>query len=114
MAAAVSVTQDPRFEPLAPAELASVRVEISLLAPPVELPDPAGCDAQRHGILVERGFRGAILLPQVARERGWDERTTLEAVCSKAGLPRDAWREPGTRLSVFVAHSAHESEPAPV
>jgi AmmeMemoRadiSam system protein A len=98
-----SAFEDPRFEPLSPRELPEVRIEISVLEPPVLLPDPADFDPQVHGIIVERGGRRALLLPKVAQEYGWDARQTLETVCWKAGLPPDAWRDPAARLMVFTA-----------
>lgn len=98
-----SALEDPRFEPLEAGELPSVLIEISVLEPPVPLPDPAGFDPQVHGIIVELRGRRALLLPKVAQEYGWDARMTLETVCRKAGLPPDAWRDPAARLMVFTA-----------
>jgi AmmeMemoRadiSam system protein A len=98
-----SALEDPRFVPLAPEELQSIRIEISVLEPPVSLPDPRDFDPQVHGIIIELGGRRALLLPKVAQEEGWDARRTLETVCWKAGLPPDAWRDPLARLSVFTA-----------
>ncbi|MDA8202299.1 MAG: AmmeMemoRadiSam system protein A [Chloroflexi bacterium] len=100
--------EDPRFMPVAPAELSEIRLEVSVLAPPVELPSPSEFDAGSAGIIVERGGRRALLLPQVAEEFGWDSVTTLEAVCEKAGLPGGAWHWPGTRLHAFRAVRASE------
>ena len=57
--------------------------------------------AGRDGIVVERGDCRALLLPQVAGEMGWTETQMLDAVCRKAGLPSDAWKDRGTRLYVF-------------
>jgi AmmeMemoRadiSam system protein A len=101
--------EDPRFVPVSTDELPAIRIEVSVLAPPVELPDPSAFDERTQGIIVERSGRRALLLPQVAEQLGWDAATTLDAVCRKAGLPRDAWRRAGTRLSGFAA--AHASEP---
>ena len=42
-----------------------------------------------------------LLLPQVATEMGWGNAEMLAAVCRKAGLPGDAWRDPATRLYIF-------------
>jgi len=101
--------EDPRFMPVVESELSAIRIEVSVLAPPVELPGPEAFDARSQGIIVERSGRRALLLPQVAEEFGWDEATTLEAVCRKAGLPGDAWRRAGTRLFGFRA--VHVAEP---
>ena len=54
-----------------------------------------------HGVIVESVGRGALLLPEVATDHGWDGARMLGAVCEKAGLPRYAWRDQGTRRLVF-------------
>jgi AmmeMemoRadiSam system protein A len=100
-AAAAAALDDPRFLPVDESELATLELEISVLDPPVDLPSPSGFVAGRHGIVVERGGHRALLLPQVATEMGWDETQMLEAVCRKANLPSDSWREASTRLFVF-------------
>ena len=99
--AIAAARNDPRFMPVAPSELPNIDIEISVLEPPVPLADPALFEAGRHGIVVERGDCRALLLPQVAPEMGWGETQMLEAVCRKAGLRPDAWRDRTTRLSVF-------------
>ena len=108
--AVAAARDDPRFERVAPSELPAIEIEISVLEPPVPLPDPALFEAGRHGIVVERGDCRALLLPQVASEMGWGGTEMLEAVCRKAGLRPDAWRDRVTRLSVFesVCFSAEE------
>ena len=99
--AVAAARNDPRFMPVAPSELSGIDIEISVLEPPVPLPDPALFEAGRHGIVVERGDCRALLLPQVAPEMGWGATEMLEAVCRKAGLRPDAWRDRATRLYVF-------------
>lgn len=102
-AAVASAIDDPRFPPVEDDELHQIRLEISVLEPPFKIARPEEFDAQKHGIIVEKGMRHALLLPKVAQEYGWDARKTLETVCWKAGLPTDAWRDPDARLSVFTA-----------
>jgi AmmeMemoRadiSam system protein A len=102
-AAIASALDDPRFPPVQFDELLEVRLEISVLEPPIELVAPEMFDALKHGIIIEKGVRHALLLPKVAQEYGWDARKTLETVCWKAGLSPDAWREPDARLKVFTA-----------
>jgi AmmeMemoRadiSam system protein A len=108
-AAASAATRDPRFNPVEPDELDAIRIEVTVLEPPVELADKAAFDPQVHGIIVERRGRRALLLPQVAQRYGWDAGRTLAAVCEKAGLAPDAWRAPDARLSVFLATSFEEA-----
>jgi AmmeMemoRadiSam system protein A len=109
-AAVAAALADPRFLPVGESEVPALELEVSVLEPPVELPDPAGFEVGRHGIVVERGVHRALLLPQVATELGWDAEQMLEAVCRKAGLPDDSWRDRQTRLSVFEAICFSEKE----
>jgi len=105
-AAGLAATGDPRFEPVRPGELAGLDLEVSVLGPPRPLADPADFVAGRDGIVVEARGRRALLLPQVATEMGWGATEMLDAVCEKAGLSSDAWRERGTRLLVFEVERA--------
>lgn len=109
-AATSAALHDPRFWPVKAEELARITVEVTVLGPMVPLDDPLDFDPPAEGVLVERGGRRALLLPQVARERGWDAETTLAAVCHKAGLPGDAWRAPDAQVLAFGAVQAIEGE----
>lgn len=109
-AATSAALHDPRFWPVEPGELPRITVEVTVLGPMVPLDDPLDFDPPTEGVVVERGGRRALLLPQVARERGWDAETTLGAVCHKAGLPGDAWRLPGAQVLAFGAVQAIEGE----
>ena len=113
-AAAAAALDDPRFLPIAESELPDLELEVSVLEPLVELRDPAGFVAGRHGIVVERDGRRALLLPQVAAEMGWNAEQMLEAVCRKAHLPGGAWRDGSARLFVFESTCYLEHEPAEV
>jgi len=95
---------DPRFPPATPDELDLCRAEISVLTPFVPVANPlAAVEVGVHGLLVERGPRRGLLLPQVAVEWGWDAREFLGHSCRKAGLPEDAWRDGRTVISTFEA-----------
>jgi AmmeMemoRadiSam system protein A len=107
-AATSAALRDPRFWPVEPDELGRITVEVTVLGPMIPLDDPLDFDPPTEGVVVERGMRRALLLPQVARERGWDAETTLGAVCHKAGLPGDAWRLPGSQVLAFGAVEAIE------
>jgi AmmeMemoRadiSam system protein A len=104
-AAALAAAADPRFAPVAREEVGGLRLEISVLTEPlrVGLPDPAAIEPGRDGVMVRRGRRQGVLLPQVATEQHWDGMALLAAVCRKAGLPDDAWRRPDCELYVFHA-----------
>ena len=108
--AAVSAARDdPRFAAVTREELPEVEIEISVLSDPQ--PGPAGAvEVGRHGLLVIRGRKRGLLLPQVAVERSWPVQRFLEETCRKAGLPADAWRDPETQLLVFTAEVFSERE----
>jgi AmmeMemoRadiSam system protein A len=93
---------DPRFPPVQAAEVQGLEIEISVLSPPEPI-SPESIVIGRHGLIVVQGARRGLLLPQVAIERGWSGERFLEETCSKAGLPRGAWREPATRILAFEA-----------
>jgi AmmeMemoRadiSam system protein A len=93
---------DPRFEPVAVEELESLSIEISALTPEREVRSVSDIEIGRHGLIIERGHRRGLLLPQVASDRGWDVETFLEHTCRKAGLPVDAWRA-DARILIFEA-----------
>lgn len=101
LAASVS-DSDPRFDPVRPAELGALDVEISVLTPDREVASIVDVEVGRHGLIVEQGGRRGLLLPQVATEYGWDAETFVAHTCLKAGLPGDAWRH-GARIFVFEA-----------
>ncbi len=98
-----AATQDPRFPPVPADELAELEVEISVLtdALPLASRDPDAIRTGRDGVIVRRGWRQGVLLPQVAVEYGWAGEAFLTAACRKAGLAPDAWREPDCQLFVF-------------
>ena len=103
--------RDPRFPPLEARELAELSVEISALSPLRPIDDPGEVEVGLHGLQVSRGHSRGVLLPQVATRYGWSREQFLEETCRKAGLPRDAWRDPETRISVFTAEVFGERDP---
>lgn len=100
---------DPRFDPVTPGELRDISVEISVLTPEHEIASPDEIEIGRHGLIIERGSRRGLLLPQVPAERGWDRETFLAQSCLKAGLPADAWLH-GARIFIFEAEVFGEEE----
>ena len=106
--AVAAATEDPRFPPVSPGELPSLRIEISVLTPLFPLL-PEEVEVGRHGLLVRQGRMRGLLLPQVPVEQEWDRETFLDQVCVKAGLPPSAWRH-GATLQGFTAEVFGEEE----
>jgi AmmeMemoRadiSam system protein A len=111
LAAAVA-DSDPRFAPVDVTELDALHIEISVLTPPRDIASIAEIAVGRHGLIVERGMRRGLLLPQVATEHGWDAEQFVEHTCVKAGLTPDAWCH-GARIAVFEADVFGESTVVP-
>jgi AmmeMemoRadiSam system protein A len=102
-AAVKAAFQDPRFPHLTRSEFHGVLIEISVLTPPMHISDLNAIEVGRDGLIVELGFARGLLLPQVAVEQGWDRMRFVENTCAKAGLPRDAWMDPASRIFAFQA-----------
>jgi AmmeMemoRadiSam system protein B/AmmeMemoRadiSam system protein A len=94
---------DPRFPPLRSEESDRIELEISVLTPFQVIKDPSEIEVGKHGLMIRRGFHSGLLLPQVATENGWDRTQFLEWTCQKAGLPKDAWKDPDAQIQVFSA-----------
>lgn len=100
---------DPRFAPVTIEELETLSIEISALSPEREVLTIQEIEVGRHGLIIERGYRRGLLLPQVAAERGWDVETFLEHTCRKASLPVDAWKH-DARILLFEAEVFGEGD----
>jgi AmmeMemoRadiSam system protein A len=107
--AAGAALHDPRFSPMQPRDLRDFRIEISLLSVPAPI-DPTQIEIGRHGLLISRGTRHGLLLPQVATEHHLTTEAFLAETCRKALLPREAWRESGTTVMAFTCEVFSEKE----
>jgi AmmeMemoRadiSam system protein A len=100
--------EDPRFMPLTPEEADQVEMEISVLSPLRLAARPEEVEVGKHGILLQLGENRGLLLPQVATEYHWDRETFLDNTARKAGLPRNAWRDPDAKIFLFSAELVKE------
>ncbi|MHA2288233.1 MAG: TIGR00296 family protein [Promethearchaeota archaeon] len=115
-----SATEDPRFPSVTVDEMDNIVIEISILTPPklIEVSDPSEYLERiiigRDGLIVEKGMRRGLLLPQVPvdHNRNWDVETFLEHTCNKAWLSSDAWRDTKrTKIYSFQAILFEEKTP---
>ncbi len=102
--------EDPRFPPISPTELEHLDMEVWLLwgMEPVAArgEERAGViRIGRHGLQIARGRARGLLLPGVATEHHLDAVGFLEAVCRKAGLPLDCWKDDDTQLMTFEGYA---------
>lgn len=95
---------DPRFSPVdSLAELESLKIEISVLTPPVKISSYEDIEIGKHGVILRYKKRGAVFLPQVAVEQQWTRDDTLSHLALKAGLHAEAWTDPECEFRVFEA-----------
>ena len=95
--------RDPRFFPLSKEELGRIELEISVMGPIERVTNLEDIVVGRDGLIISRGAQAGLLLPQVATDWGWGRDEFLEQTCVKAGLPRDAWKRPETKIEKFSA-----------
>ena len=116
-AAESAAFNDPRFPPIRENEMDDITIEVSVLTPPEQLKreDPEdyikNVKIGRDGLIIVKGWRRGLLLPQVPVEWGWDSKNFLTQCCIKAGLPGDEWEKSGTEVFTFQAILFKEEEP---
>ena len=104
--AAVQASEDRRFSPLVPDEVPEIEIEVSVLSQPEELKSSEPDDILSklkpnvNGLIVRKGERGALFLPQVW-EQIPDPEEFLTHLCVKAGLSPSAWTEKGCQFWRF-------------
>lgn len=82
--AIAAATRDPRFPPVRPAELDDLEIEVSVLYPPEPIKSIAELDPKTYGVIVRRGWRRGLLLPDIP---GIDDaETQVRYARMKAGI----------------------------
>ncbi len=83
---------DQRFPPVSAEELDDLEIEISVLSPLKKIHDPSLIRVGKHGLVISKGNRKGLLLPQVPVENNWSREMFLKQACLKAGLPPNTWK----------------------
>ncbi|MFO8058010.1 MAG: AmmeMemoRadiSam system protein B [bacterium] len=99
------------FNRLKPEELSALEVEVSVLTPPRPVSDPKEVEVGKDGVILSKGRRRGVFLPQVPVEQGWDRQAYLSNLCRKAGIRnRDCYKDPQARIETFraIVFSEHE------
>ncbi len=91
-----AATEDPRFPPVGPEELESLEISVDVLSAPEEIASRAELDVKRYGVIVSKGSRSGLLLPDLDGVDTVDEQVSI--ALRKAGIPE---REHGVRLERF-------------
>jgi len=104
---------DPRFEPVEESEFPAIRIEISLLSVPVQLPPLsvssliAKLAVEQPGVILQFGGHQATFLPQVW-EQLQDASGFLDALCHKAGLSSDCMSQRGLKVLTYTVEAFSE------
>ena len=82
-----SASRDPRFPPITPNELKDLDYSVDVLTSPEPVESQDRLDARKYGVIVERGYRRGLLLPDL---EGVDSVDQQIAICrQKAGIDPD-------------------------
>ena len=60
-----AATRDPRFPPVTPQELDDLEISVDVLEPAERVASLADLDPKQYGVIVERGSRRGLLLPDL-------------------------------------------------
>ena len=99
---------DTRFAPVTLDEMSFIEIEISVLSPFEKVNSSDDIVLGRDGVLLSKGGKQAVYLPQVATETGWDKDRFLRQLCYKAGLGGNDWQT--ATLYTFQAEVFSEAD----
>ncbi len=113
--AAAAASRDPRFTAVTPDELASIRLEVTVLTPPQPLPFANYADllaklSSKDGVILAWEGHRAVLLPQVWR-RLPDPAQFLAVLAQKANIPTQELRRSPPTIDVQTFRVQHFAEP---
>lgn len=88
-----SATQDPRFPPVRPSELKDLEISVDVLSGPEPVSSLDELDPKRYGVIVQKGFRRGLLLPNLP---------TVSTVEDQVNIARrKAWIGPEEEVQLF-------------
>lgn len=111
----MAASEDFRFLPVQPDELASIDLEVSVLtdACPLDYTQAEDLLAKIRphvdGVILTDGLNRATFLPQVW-EKVSGPAEFFDRLAEKAGLPPDAWRRRRVQIQTYQVISFHESD----
>ena len=89
-------TRDPRFYPIEPKELPDLEINVDVLGEPEDIESTAELDVKRYGVIVTKGSRRGLLLPNLDGVDTVDEQISIAK--RKAGISEREW---GVRMQRF-------------
>ncbi len=79
-----AATRDPRFAPVTSSELAELEYSVDILSPLQRIDSSESLDPKRYGVMVKKGNRCGLLLPDLEGVNTADEQIRIAAM--KAGI----------------------------
>lgn len=79
-----AASRDPRFEPITPDELEWLDINVDVLSAPEDIPSKDFLDVKRYGVIVTKGHRRGLLLPDLDGVDTVDEQIAIAK--KKAGI----------------------------
>ena len=79
-------TRDPRFSPVRKDELDALEISVDVLAPPEKIRSKDELDVRRYGVIVSKGWKRGLLLPNLDGVDTVDEQISI--ALQKAGLSK--------------------------
>ena len=104
-----SAVDDTRFPRPKVDELPELLIEINVLSSLIHS-KPVNVEIGKHGLMITKGSKGALFLPEVALSNGWNLHTFLDELCHKANLPAGSWHDHEAKLYVFESEAWGENE----
>ncbi len=102
--AVAACSEDGRFNPVAKDELSKLEYEVSVLSTPAPIDDWHKIELGKHGVIMKKGGRSGVFLPQVATDTGWTLEEFLSELCwQKAGLSPTCYQDKDTQILTFTA-----------
>ena len=83
-----AATRDPRFHAVEREELDSLVYSVDVLGDTERISSPDELDVKRYGVVVSRGYRRGLLLPNLEGVDTVEEQIAIAR--QKAGIPEDA------------------------
>ncbi len=103
--------EDSRFDPVFKEELSELGYEVSVLSVPERIDNWQHIELGKHGVIVRKGTKMGVFLPQVATETGWTKEELLDNLCeSKAGLGSSCYKDSDVDIEVFTAQVFSEKK----
>lgn len=109
--------RDHRFPPVRKSELKNLIVEVSILTEPehikVDNPEdyPKNITIGRDGLIIQKGSRKGLLLPQFSADGGWNPKEFLSRTCIRGGFDPYSWFKDDMIIHKFNAQIFTELTP---